>query len=97
MMTWKVLDLLWKLVHGLSDRIKSPSILPLKFVGIVNFRDKRERVRLVIRHDLDWDRHYERSKRNKRYWYDYHGNKEMGKLQVMDLVVEWRFGAKGLS
>jgi len=73
----------------------SPTILPIKFVGLVSFRGKRERVRIAIRHDTDWDNHISRSWNNKKYWYRKTGNKRLGTVQMADMIIEWRLGKSG--
>lgn len=99
---WKLADLGWKFVRWLDLKLPpSPTIFPLKFTGIVAWSNKRERVRIAIRHDLLWDKYYERSKYKKDYWYTLKGkgkpSREFFILQVADLIIEWRLGAKGLD
>ena len=103
-MKWKFLDLGWKLVRWIDRKLPpSPTLFPLKFTGIVNWKNRRERVRLAIRHDLLWDTYYEKSKYKRGYWYSLRGmgklspSKEFFILQVADLIIEWRLGAKGLE
>jgi hypothetical protein len=71
------------------------TILPLKFVGVVNYTGHRERVRIAIRHDTGWDQHISRSWNNPKYWYHKTGGKKLGTLQLADLIIEWRFGRSG--
>ena len=95
---WKILELVWRGIRAIDIRLPEvPTILPLKFVGVVNYAGHREKVRVALKHDLDWDRHYEKSHKYGAYWLSLIGRREYGRLQVMDIIIEWRFGAKGLA
>src|SRR3990167_8808624 len=95
---WRLLELAWKGIRAIDTRLPDmPTILPLKAVGIVNYAGKKEKVRVALKHDLDWDRHYEKSHKFGAYWLSLIGKREYGRLQVMDIIIEWRFGAKGLA
>ena len=72
----------------------SVTILPLKWAGIVSYAGKREKLRLAIRHDTDWDNHIARSWNQKAFWYHRTGTKTLGTLQIADLQIEWRLGRK---
>lgn len=68
------------------------SVLPFKFVGILTVAGKRVRIKVAVRHDLDWDDYFSRSWRKRGYWYHWSGNRKIGTLQVMDMIAEWRIG-----
>ena len=102
---WKLADKSWQLLRWLDVKLPhtSKQIFPVKFTGVVHYAGKRERVRLGIRHDLLWDTYYSVSKHDPKYWYTLVGqgqkppSKEFFVLQIADVKIEWRMGAKGLD
>jgi len=93
-----MLEFAWKGIRAIDMRLPAvPTILPLKFVGVVNYLGNREKVRFAVKHDLDWDRHYDKSHKLGSYWLSLMSKQRYGRLQVMDIIIEWRFGAKGLA
>jgi hypothetical protein len=102
---WRLADKGWQLLRWLDFKLPHVpnQIFPVKFVGVVYVANKRERVRIALRHDLEWDKYYERSKHKPAYWYSLRGmgNKPADKnffiLQIADVIIEWRLGAKGLD
>lgn len=102
--TWKLIDLAWRGLAWVDAKIPpTPTLLPFKFTGIINAAGKRERVRLALRNDLNWNTYYHQSKHQKSYWYTLRG---LGKtppsrrgfiLQLANMIIEFRLGSKGLD
>ncbi len=69
-------------------------ILPFRWFGVLVHGDSRSRIRIAIWHDLDWDQHFTNSWKQASYWKHVVRGKDYGRVQVMDLVVEWRWGQK---
>ena len=66
-----------------------------KHVGKWIFGGKTYLVKLAVRDDPDWERHFKRSWKKRRYWIQGQGKpKRAYRLQVMDLIIEWnlRYG-----
>ncbi len=85
--------------HRLVNRINRHTpfnwqILPFRWFGVLVHGDKRSRIRIAIWHDQDWDTHFTKSWRHKGYWFHKETGKNYGRVQIMDLVVEWRVGQK---
>ncbi len=85
--------------HRLLNRINQHTpfhwkILPLRWFGVLVHGNSRSRIRVSIWHDEGWDQHFTKSWKQKGYWFHKTLGKSHGRVQAMDLVIEWRLGQK---